>query len=94
PGREPDAALALVRTGFGPTGSLEHDGQHELVLLPAFKVDVVGIDQRSIAAVHDELCRAVSAMVQPIAPALWPGPEPAQRAGPYVPTIPLPLQLQ
>lgn len=99
-----EQALDALQAAFGRAGSLEHDSeQHELVLLPQYKVDTVGVEHDDVAAAYDALC----ASMPPVQPASVPVPssaplaaraEPARaeppRPGRFVATVPLPLQTQ
>lgn len=100
PGREAEQALMALRATFGRTGTLEHDSEeHELVLLPDFKVDAVGVEHKCVATAYDALWASMP-VLEPAGAAPHAAPpalraaHPPQRPGLFPTTMPVALQPQ
>jgi GGDEF domain-containing protein len=97
PGFEAHEALLALRTAFGETGWLEHEGRDELVLLPDLQVDAVGPEHSSVEAVYVSLCAAIALIGRPPAAAPTAADRAAallqqaqeRRAALYAPTLPM-----
>jgi GGDEF domain-containing protein len=96
PGLEAHEALLALRTAFGETGWLEHEGRDELVLLPDLQVDAVGPEHSSVEAVYVSLCAAIALIGRPPAAAPTAADRAAallqaqeRRAALYAPTLPM-----